>query len=188
MREFTRLLESLELEVIGLDETGVTEQIEETGDTFEENARMKAEGYARLTGETVLADDSGLEVDALGGRPGVQSARYGGTDLSDEQRVRKLLDELKDVRGWDRTARFRAVLALAGKDIPGGVILEEGTVEGSIAHEPIGSGGFGYDPVFWLVREAKTSAELTGDQKDAISHRGAAMRKMLPHVKRWMVG
>ena len=185
IREFKRLLGAVDLELIGLEDTGVVDEIEETGATFEENARLKAKGYAKLTGETVLADDSGLEVDALDGRPGVQSARYGGHGLSDEDRVRKLLDELKDVRGWNRTARFRAVLALASSDVSGGVITEEGAVEGAIAHQPIGGGGFGYDPVFWLASLAKTSAELSGPDKDTISHRGAAMKKMLPHIERW---
>ncbi len=196
IREFKRLLESpsleLDIELIGLDETGVSEEIEETGATFEENARLKAEGYARLVGETVLADDSGLEVDVLDGRPGVQSARYGGPGLSDQDRVTKLLDELKDVRGWNRTARFRAVLALAAPGQvdgpPVSVTTEEGAVEGAIAHQPIGEGGFGYDPVFWLASLAKTTGELSGEQKDAVSHRGAAMKKMLPHIKRWVNG
>lgn len=184
-REFKRLLESSGLDLIGLDETGITEDIEESGTTFEDNARLKAEGYAKLTGETVLADDSGLEVDALGGRPGVQSARYGGPGLSDQDRVAKLLDELKDVRGWNRMARFTAVLALAGDDVPGGTVTAEGNVEGAIAHQPIGEGGFGYDPVFWLASLVKTAGELNGEQKDAISHRGAAMKKMQPHIKAW---
>ena len=186
IREFKRLLGNLDVELIGLSETGVSEEVEETGDTFEANARLKAERYSQLTGETVLADDSGLEVDVLDGRPGVQSARYGGPGLSDEQRVERLLGELKDVRGWNRTARFKAVLAFAGNEVPDGVVTEEGVVEGAIAHQPIGENGFGYDPVFWLASHAKTSAELTGDQKDAVSHRGAAMTKMLPHVETWL--
>ncbi len=186
IREFKRLLSAADVELVGLDETGVTEEVEETGSTFEENARLKAERYAALTGEMVLADDSGLEVDALDGRPGVLSARYGGPGLSDEDRVEKLLEELKDVRGWKRTARFRAVLALAG--VTDGVVTEEGVVEGAIAHQPIGDGGFGYDPVFWLAAHAKTSAELTGEEKDAVSHRGAALRKMLPHIEKWAQG
>ena len=184
VREFARLLGHLNIELVGLEETGKTEEIEETGSTFEENARIKAEGYARLTGETTLADDSGLEVDALNGKPGVQSARYGGPGLSDADRVTMLLGELEDVRGWKRTARFTAVLALAGDDVPGGVITETGKLEGAIAHEPIGKGGFGYDPVFWQAGLAKTSAELTGEQKDAVSHRGAAVKKMLPHLEK----
>ena len=184
VREFKRLLEGLNVDLVGLDETGVSEEVEETGSTFEDNARIKAAAYAKLTGEMVLADDSGLEVDALDGRPGVQSARYGGPGLSDEDRVQKLLGELEDVRGWKRTARFHAVVAVAGEDVPGGVITEDGVVEGAIAHQPIGDGGFGYDPVFWLARFAKTSAELTGEQKDEISHRGAAVRKIIPHLEK----
>ncbi len=185
IREFRRLLGSTGVELVGLDETDVSETVDETGSTFEANARLKAEGYSKLTGEVVLADDSGLEVDVLDGRPGVLSARYGGPDLSDEQRVQKLLGELIDVRGWKRTARFRAVLALAGPGVPGGVIVEEGAVEGAIAHQPIGENGFGYDPVFWLASHAKTTAELSGEEKDAVSHRGAAMQKMLPHIEQW---
>lgn len=184
VREFTRLLGHLDIELVGLDEVGISQVIEETGSTFDENARIKAEGYARLTGETTLADDSGLEVDALDGRPGVLSARYGGPGLSDEDRVTKLLRELESVRGWKRAARFRAVVALAGEDVAGGVVTEEGCVDGAIAHEPIGAGGFGYDPVFWLAGFAKSSAELTGEQKDAVSHRGTAVRKILPHIKK----
>lgn len=183
VREFRRLLKELDIQVIGLHEAGVQDEVEETGSTFEENARLKAQGYSRLSGELTLADDSGLEVDSLGGHPGVMSARYGGPDLDDAQRVDRLLEEMKDVRGWDRKARFRAVLALAGTGVPSGVITEEGVVEGAIAHQPIGDGGFGYDPVFWIASLAKTSAELTGEQKDAISHRGAAMRRMLPRLR-----
>jgi XTP/dITP diphosphohydrolase len=184
VREFERLLGDLDVELVGLDETGVNEVVEETGSTFEENARIKAEGYARLTGEMTLADDSGLEVDALEGRPGVQSARYGGPGLSDEDRAMRLLGELEDVRGWKRTARFITVVALVGEGVPDGAVTEEGVLEGAIAHEPIGAGGFGYDPVFWLPGLVKTTAELNGEQKDAVSHRGAAVRKMMPHLEK----
>jgi XTP/dITP diphosphohydrolase len=180
VREFRRMLGDLKVDLVGLDATGVTDEVAETGSSYEDNAVLKAEGYAKLTGEMVLADDSGLEVDALDGRPGVLSARYGGPGLTDEQRVQKLLEELKDVRGWKRTARFRAVVAIAGAGVPGGVQTKEGVVEGSIAHQPIGKNGFGYDPVFWIASQAKTTAELSGDAKDALSHRGVAVRKMLP--------
>ena len=182
--EFQRLLKNAQVEVIGLDDVGVRDEIEETGETFEENARLKADGYARLSGELTLADDSGLEVDALGGRPGVMSARYGGPGLTDAQRVTKLLEEMKDVQGWKRTARFTAVLALARPGEPSATVTETGVVEGAIIHQPLGTNGFGYDPVFWLPSLTKTSAQLTGEQKDAISHRGAAARKMLPHIKK----
>ena len=183
IREFRRLLGGIDVDLVGLDEAGVTEDVAETGSTFEENAVLKAEGYANLTGELVIADDSGLEVDALDGRPGVLSARYGGPGLTDEQRVQKLLDDLKDVRGWKRTARFRAVVAIAGTGVPGGAQTAEGVVEGAISHEPIGKNGFGYDPVFWIASLAKTTAELSGEAKDSLSHRGAAVRKMLPALE-----
>lgn len=183
VREFRRLLGSFDMQLIGLEETGVTNDIEETGSTFEENARIKATAYAKLTGELTLADDSGLEVDALDGRPGVLSARYGGPGLSDEDRVARLLGELKDVPGWKRKARFIAVVAIAGDSVPGGVITETGMVEGAIAHQPIGKDGFGYDPVFWIPSLAKTSAELSGVKKDLISHRGVAIRKIATHFE-----
>jgi XTP/dITP diphosphohydrolase len=181
--EFRRLLGGIDVDLVGLDEAGVTAEVEETGTTFKENVVLKAEGYAKLAGELVIADDSGLEVDALGGQPGVMSARYGGPGLDDKGRVQKLLDELKDVRGWKRTARFRAVVAIAGAGVPGGVQTAEGVVEGAIAHQPIGENGFGYDPVFWIALLAKTTAELSGEAKDSLSHRGAAVRKMLPVLK-----
>ena len=184
VREFRRLLDGFDVDLVGLHETGVTVEVDETGSTFEDNAVLKAKAYAAATGELVIADDSGLEVDALGGQPGVMSARYGGPGLDDKGRVQKLLDELKDVRGWKRTARFRAVVAIAGAGVPGGVQTAEGVVEGAIAHEPIGKNGFGYDPVFWIASQAKTTAELSGEAKDSLSHRGAAVRKMLPILEK----
>ena len=184
VREFRRLLDGFDVDLVGLHETGVTVEVDETGSTFEENAVLKAKAYAAATAELVIADDSGLEVDALGGQPGVMSARYGGPGLDDKERVQKLLAELKDVRGWKRTARFRAVVAIAGDGVPGGVQATEGVVEGAIAHEPIGKNGFGYDPVFWIASQAKTTAELSGEAKDSLSHRGAAVRKMLPILEK----
>lgn len=184
LREFRRLLADLDVEILGLEDVGVTDEVDETGETFEENARLKAETYARLSGLLTLADDSGLEVDALGGRPGVRSARYGGPGLTDLDRVQKLLDELRDVRGWDRGARFRAVVALAGEAVDGGVATADGVAEGAITHEPIGEGGFGYDPVFWIAALASTTAQLTGAQKDSLSHRGDAVRKIVPALRK----
>ncbi len=184
LREFQRLFDGLPYELADLAAAGVRAEISETGRTYEENARLKASGYAAASGLLTLADDSGLEVDALGGEPGVMSARYGGPGLSDADRVRLLLERMKDVPGWTRQARFRAVLALAGPGVPGGIVTTEGTVVGAIAHEPIGTGGFGYDPVFWLKGLAKTMAELSPDQKDAISHRGQAARNMAVVLRR----
>ncbi len=177
-REFQRLLEGLPFEFVDLAGAGVHGEVVETGKTFEQNARLKAQGYCRLSGLLTLADDSGLEVDALGGGPGIMSARYGGPGLSDEGRVMLLLERMRDVPGWKRQARFRAVLALAGPGVTGGVATTEGVVEGAIAHGPMGKDGFGYDPVFWLKQRVKTMAELRPEEKDAISHRGQAARKM----------
>ena len=176
VREFSRMLSDLPLSVVGLHDLGITMDVEETGETFEENAVLKARAYEQASGELTLADDSGLVVDALDGEPGVKSARYGGEGLDDEGRVALLLDNMKHLPGWGRTARFVAVLALVGDDVPTGLMTSEGTVEGAISHQPIGENGFGYDPVFWLASHAKTTAQLSGAEKDAVSHRGAAFR------------
>ena len=174
VREFTRLLSDFSFDVIGLVDRGIDAEIEETGTTFEENALIKARGYADISGELTLADDSGLVVDALDGEPGVMSARYGGKELNDEQRVELLLENMREEPGWKRTARFIAVLALVGRDVPNGYATSGGGLEGAITHEPIGHNGFGYDPVFWLTSQAKTAAELSGEGKDKLSHRGRA--------------
>ena len=189
VREFSRMISAMPIgesfQIVGLDDLGIDFEVEETGTTFEENAVLKARAYAETSGVLTLADDSGLVVDALDGAPGVTSARYGGAELDDKGRVQLLLDNMKDVRGWDRTARFVAVLALVGDEImqlPGnqnGLVTSEGVIEGAIAHQPIGANGFGYDPVFWLASRAKTTAQLTGAGKDAISHRGRALRGLL---------
>lgn len=178
LEEFKRLFGHLEARITDLDSEGISEQIEESGKTFEENARLKAKGYSRLSGLVTIADDSGLEVDALGGAPGVLSARYGGAGLSDAERVQLLLREMRSVPGWKRTARFRAVIALSGPGVPGRSVTTDGVVEGAIAHEAIGGHGFGYDPIFWLKERATTAAGLRPEEKDRISHRGQAARKM----------
>jgi XTP/dITP diphosphohydrolase len=176
VREFSRMLSEMPFEVVGLDDLGITLEVEETGSTFEENALLKATAYARESGELTLADDSGLEIDSLNGEPGVFSARYGGEGLDDEGRVQLVLDKMKHLPGWERTARFVAVLALVGDEVPNGLATSEGVLEGAIMHEPIGDNGFGYDPVFWLASHVKTTAQLTGEEKDEISHRAAALR------------
>jgi XTP/dITP diphosphohydrolase len=183
VREFSRMLSEMPFEVVGLDDLGITLEVEETGSTFEENAVLKARAYARESGELTLADDSGLEVDSLNGEPGVLSARYGGEGLDDEGRVQLVLDKMKHLPGWERTARFVAVLALVGDEVPDGVVTSKGVMEGAIMHEPIGENGFGYDPVFWLASHAKTTAQLTGEEKDIISHRGAALRGLTPTLE-----
>ena len=178
IREYRRLFTDLPFNLADLNDFDIREDVPETGSTFKENARLKATTYCRLAGVLTLADDSGLEVDALNGKPGVLSARYGGPDLDDAGRVALLLSNMTGVPGWQRKARFRAVLALASP--PEGDIVEtaEGTVEGAICHEPIGQNGFGYDPVFWLPGRAMTMAQLTADEKNAVSHRGRAAKAM----------
>ena len=166
-----------------LNDFDIRGDVPETGSTFKENARLKAATYCRLAGALTLADDSGLEVDALDGKPGVLSARYGGPNLDDNDRIALLLSNMTGVSGWRRKARFRAVLAVAAP--PDGNIVEtaEGTVEGAICHEPIGQNGFGYDPVFWLPDRAMTMAQLTADEKNAVSHRGRAAKAMARLLK-----
>jgi XTP/dITP diphosphohydrolase len=157
----------------------------EVGDTFAENARLKAVSYAMAGGRLTLADDSGLEVDALDGRPGVHTARYGGDALTPEERYQLLLREMRHVPWELRTARFRCAIALAAPD---GALLgeSEGVCEGIIALEPAGSGGFGYDPVFYLPDRELTMAQLAPGEKKEISHRGRALRAMAPEIK-WHV-
>ena len=144
------------------------------GETLEENAALKATTYARLAGLPTLADDSGLEVDALGGEPGVHSARYAGSNATDADRIAKLLDNLA-VRTQPWTARFRCVIAIAIPD--GDIELHSGACEGVIISKPRGDNGFGYDPVFLLLERGKTMAELSDAEKNDVSHRGAAARK-----------
>ncbi len=153
---------------------------EETGNTFADNASLKAESTFAQTGLISLADDSGLEVDALEGKPGVYSARYSGEGATDESNNAKLLEELAEVPEGLRSARFRSAIAL--KLDAGSVLVFEGSCEGEIGFEPRGSGGFGYDPLF-VLPNGRTMAELDGETKNALSHRGEAMRKAVPVLK-----
>ena len=175
VREYRLLLGGISIEITSLDQEHVTEEVEENGDTFEENARVKAATYAALSGLLTLADDSGLEVDALGGAPGVKSARYGGPQATDEDRVRLLLGNLNGTAWQDRTCRFRCVIALAWPS--GQVKTVEGAVEGIVQYEPQGTNGFGYDPIFHLPSLGRTMAELPLEEKNDLSHRGQAARK-----------
>jgi XTP/dITP diphosphohydrolase len=172
--EIRRVLDIPGLVVLTPGDLSLNLDVDETGTSYAENATLKAESFARAAGMLVLAEDSGLEVDALGGRPGVYSARYGGPRLSDADRNRLLLDELRDIAPGQRTARFRAVAAITGPGVP--IQLFEGVVEGSVALDPRGTGGFGYDPIF-LLPEGRTTAELDPADKDRVSHRGIAVRK-----------
>lgn len=180
-RELRNLLSSLPLETTTLAEADVEVDIRETGRTLRENAVLKAEGYARLTGVTTLADDSGLEVAQLGGEPGVHSARWAGPQASDEDRIRTLLQRLHGVPPARRQAQFRSVVAVATPD--GRLFTAEGTVHGAIADQPRGRHGFGYDPVFLLPELDLTMAELPAEMKDRISHRARAMGAIRPHLE-----
>jgi XTP/dITP diphosphohydrolase len=186
LREFRRLFDDLPYEVLSLGDVGIEAEVEETGSTFEENAILKARAYAVMSGELTLADDSGLEVDALDGAPGVKSARYSGQ--GDGANNRLLLRNLREVEGESRTARYRVVLALADPDAAGGSsaslatpatpITVEGVCEGVIANAVAGDRGFGYDPLFFVPSYGRTMAQLSADEKDSISHRGVAARAM----------
>jgi len=181
LREFRAALEPEGVEVDGLAALGEPPAVEETGATFERNARIKAEAYSRATDLPVLAEDSGLEVDALGGEPGVRSARWGGAALDDAGRARLLLERMAGVPDERRTARFRCVLAAARA---GRVLATfEGEVEGRITREPRGAGGFGYDPVFFHPTLGRTFAEVPRESKQRLSHRGEAIRKLLAAVR-----
>lgn len=186
VREYRRLLEGLPLELTWPGELGLDLRVDETGETFEENARLKALAYARASGLWTLADDSGLEVDALGGAPGVRSARYAGPEATDEDRYRLLLRRMASVPDDQRQARFRCVIAVAS---PGGEVwTAEGTVEGVIAREPRGSHGFGYDPVFYMPALGCTMAQLPEEEKNRISHRARAAQAIRPVLARLAKG
>ena len=160
--------------LVSLSDVGIDTDVDETGETLEENAALKATTYAQIAGMRALADDSGLEVDALNGAPGVHSARYAGPGASDADRIAKMLDNLA-VHPQPWTARFRCVIAIATPD--GSIERHSGACEGVIISKPRGDNGFGYDPVFLLLEYNRTMAELSDAEKNAVSHRGLAARK-----------
>jgi len=180
--EFAEMLSDLDLDWLSLADVGIHREVAESGLTLQENAIMKATVYAQEGRMLTMADDSGLEVDALQGRPGVFTARYGGAGLSHSQRYELLLRELADVPCPERSARFRAVIALAAPD---GSLLgtAEGVCKGAISLEPAGEGGFGYDPVFYVPEFGQTMAQLGSFIKHQISHRGRALRAIEPLVR-----
>lgn len=176
MREIREILKELDMEIYSLKEAGIESDAEENGTTFEENAVIKARAAAKYTEAIVLADDSGLEIDYLNGEPGVYSARYLGEDTSYRIKNQNLIDRLEGVPDEKRTARFVCVIAAVLPD--GGVLTARGTVEGIIGTEERGQGGFGYDPIFYLPEYGCSTAELSMEQKNEISHRGKALREM----------
>jgi len=173
-KELLQIIGDINLEVVTLNEFPDAPEVEEDGLTFRENATKKAREIARFTGCLTLADDSGLEVDALGGRPGVYSARFAGEPSDDERNNQKLLDLLQGIPAQERTARFRCVIAIAFPD--GRVETTEGACEGRIGFNPGGQGGFGYDPLFIPDGFSQTFAELSPEVKNRISHRGKALQ------------
>lgn len=170
IREFSQILTPLGFEVVSQKDIGLDIDPEETGETFAENAKIKAIAFMQASNMPVIADDSGLMVDFLGGAPGVYSARY--AEGSDKDRYEKLLINMEDAK--DRTARFVSSVCMVFPD--GKTVEAEGSCEGVIAHSPSGENGFGYDPVFYIPQMGKTIAEMSADEKNAISHRGMALR------------
>lgn len=173
--EIAALLQGLDALLVPLDRVGLVEVPPESGESFQENARFKAEFVARAVGRLALADDSGLEVDALGGQPGVMSARFGGPGKTDADRNRLLLSKLEGIPPERRTARFRCVVAIA--DPNGLVSVVDGACEGRITLEPRGDYGFGYDPIFEVPSLGRTLAEVGSDVKNRLSHRAKAIAK-----------
>lgn len=184
MKEVREILADLGVEVISMREAGVSAEIVEDGETFEENAVIKARTIMELTGEVTLADDSGLEIDALGGEPGVYSARYMGADTSYHIKNNDLIRRLSQVPRQQRTARFVCSIAAAFPD--GEIITTDGVIEGLIGYEEAGENGFGYDPIFVVPQLGCTTAQLSDEQKNEISHRGKALRKMKEELRKRM--
>ena len=183
LEEYRTIFSDLPFKIVSLSDVHLDLDVEETGTTFAENAELKALAYARASGMLTLADDSGLEIDALGGAPGIYSARFAGKETSYEERFRLLLEQLKGLTREQRTARFRCAIALA--EPSGYHQTVEGTLEGQIADTPRGQYGFGYDPIFFIPELGKTSAELTPEHKNRISHRGRAAQLAAALLKNW---
>ncbi len=182
MKEVRSILQDLGMEVLSMKEAGIRADVVEDGSTFEENAVIKATEIRKICGEIVLADDSGLEVDYLNKEPGIYSARYMGEDTSYRIKNQSLIDRLEGVEDEKRTARFVCAIAAA---FPDGVVeIARGTIEGRIGYEEKGTNGFGYDPIFYVPEYGCTTAELTSEQKNEISHRGKALRLMKEVIRK----
>lgn len=184
MKEIKAILGDIGEEILSMKEAGIDMDIVEDGSTFEENAIIKAKAVMERTGKLALADDSGLEIDALNKEPGIYSARYMGEDTPYEIKNSNLIERMKGVKGKDRSARFVCVIAAAFPD--GEIITTRGTIEGVIAEEPAGENGFGYDPIVYVSEYGMTTGQMDPDAKNAISHRGkalTAMKKILEERK-----
>jgi XTP/dITP diphosphohydrolase len=181
--EFRRILDALApgaIELIGVDQFPDLVDVEETGSTFEENSLLKARYTSHATGLPAIADDSGLCVDALNGDPGIFSARWAGEHGNDRANLEKVLDQLKDIPDDKRTAHFMCVASLVLPD--GRHQVAEGRFDGHILHAPVGDNGFGYDPIFQPVGLSISSAQMSAEEKDVLSHRGKSLRSLAPHV------
>ena len=181
MKEVRMILEDLGLPVLSLKDAGIAADVEENGTTFEENAQIKAKAIMEMTGALVLADDSGLEVDALNKEPGIYSARYMGHDTSYHIKNQNIIDRLEGKVGEERSARFVCAIAAAFPD--GRVLTTRGTMEGQIGYEEKGENGFGYDPIFYLPEYQCYSAELSLEEKNKLSHIGKALRPMIDRLQ-----
>ena len=184
MKEIKAILGDIGEEILSMKEAGIDMDIVEDGSTFEENAIIKAKAVMERTGKLALADDSGLEIDALNKEPGIYSARYMGEDTPYEIKNSNLIERMKGVKAKDRSARFVCVIAAAFPD--GEIITTRGTIEGVIAEEPAGENGFGYDPIVYVPEYGMTTGQMDPDAKNAISHRGkalTAMKKILEERK-----
>lgn len=182
MREIRSILADMGFEILSMKEAGIEAEIEENGTTFEENALIKAQSIAAYTDAIVLADDSGVEIDYLNKEPGIYSARYMGEDTSYHVKNQNLIERLTGVPDEKRTARFVCAIAAA---LPGGdSIVTRGTIEGRIGYEERGEGGFGYDPIFFVPEYGKTTAELSAEEKNEVSHRGKALRLMKEELRK----
>jgi len=177
LREFGQMLAKADIKIIAQSDLGIS-SAEETGLSFIENSILKARHAAKLSGKPALADDSGLAVDALGGAPGIYSARYSGDNASDQSNIDKLMEALKGVPMAERQAQFHCVLSFVRHEADPCPIVCHGTWQGYIAEQQSGSAGFGYDPVFWLPALSCTAAELSAEQKSQLSHRGDALRQL----------
>jgi XTP/dITP diphosphohydrolase len=183
LEEFRAIFSDLPWRLFSLSDIQLAIDVEETGITFAENAALKARTYAQLSNMLTLADDSGLEIDALGGAPGVYSARYLGSETSYEERFRVILELLKGLPLDQRSARFRCIIALA--EPSGDIRIVQGVVEGVIANSPRGTNGFGYDPIFYLPELGKTFAELEPEYKNRIGHRARAAQSARKLLEEW---
>lgn len=179
--EVKEILKDKNVEIVSLKEAGIDVDVEENGTTFEENALIKARAVCKMTGNITMADDSGLEVDYMDKQPGVYSARFMGHDTSYDIKNKAIIDKLEGVEGDARSARFVAAIAVVFPD--GKEIVTKGTMEGLIAREPAGDNGFGYDPIVYLPEYGMTSAQLAPEEKNKISHRGKALKKMAEELK-----